>query len=91
MAGLRPHGSHGFGRLTCLKLLQGSPYSLQNAPRIPTIHGRFQQLSQEVEKLGQSQPKTELQILMSSFGNLVQQEEQVLAEPSSIFLAHAWC
>ena len=41
---------------------------------------RFQQLKQEVEKLGQSPSHTELQILMSSFDNLVQQEEQELTE-----------
>ena len=41
---------------------------------------RFQQLNQEVEKLGQSPSHTELQILMSSFDNLVQQEGQELTE-----------
>lgn len=41
---------------------------------------RFQQLKQEVEKLGQSPSHTELQILMSSFDNLVQQEEQELTD-----------
>ncbi|CAE7175372.1 unnamed protein product, partial [Symbiodinium microadriaticum] len=40
----------------------------------------FQQLKQEVEKLGQSPSHTELQILMSSFDNLVQQEEQELTD-----------
>ena len=41
---------------------------------------RFQQLGQEVEKLGQSGERTELQTLLDSFGNLVQQEEEELTE-----------
>ncbi|CAE7350169.1 kif19 [Symbiodinium sp. CCMP2592] len=72
----REHLLSAFGRtshrlMTAKQLIQSGAASDKQ---------RFQQLNQEVEKLGQSPSHTELQILMSSFDNLVEQEEQELTD-----------
>ncbi|CAE7289852.1 kif19 [Symbiodinium sp. CCMP2456] len=72
----REHLLSAFGRtshrlMTAKQLIQSGAASDKQ---------RFQQLNQEVQKLGQSPSHTELQILMSSFDNLVQQEEQELTD-----------